>query len=133
MKERFKNIGRGLLFDRLKKAMPVGLAMVLSLAAFGLMHGQIIWVCYAAVVGLFLAYIYHKTGSILPTIAAHMFLNGTCIIWKYDKNSRNSSSRNTWTYWSYELCQYYDNINNCQKQRACNAGSSRNDRKTAEY
>ncbi len=70
-------IFRGLLFDRFKKAMPVGLAMLLSSVIFGLMHGQIVWVCYATVVGLFLAFIYHKTGSILPGVVAHMFLNGT--------------------------------------------------------
>ncbi len=86
-------IFRGLLFDRLKKAMPVGFAMVLSSATFGLMHGQIIWVCYATVVGLFLAYIYHKTGSILPTIAAHMFLNGTSTLVNYTKLSNFATER----------------------------------------
>lgn len=78
---------RGLLFDRLKKAMPVGLAMIISSVVFGLMHGQVIWVCYATVVGLFLSYIYHKSGSILPTIAAHMFLNGTSTLVNYTRLS----------------------------------------------
>ena len=76
-------IFRGLIFDRLKKAIPVVPAMIISALLFGLAHGQIIWICYAAVIGLILAAIYHKTGSIIPCIAAHMVLNGTSTLINY--------------------------------------------------
>ena len=76
-------IFRGLIFDRLKKAMPVALAVIISSVMFGLAHGQIIWICYATFVGIVLAVIYHKTGSILPSIAAHMLLNGTSTFVSY--------------------------------------------------
>ena len=76
-------IFRGLIFDRLKKAMPVIPAMVISSVLFGLAHGQIIWICYATAVGLVLAFIYHKTRSIIPCMTAHMVLNGTSTLINY--------------------------------------------------
>ncbi len=73
-------IFRGLIFDRLKKGMPVVLAGIISAVVFGLAHGQIIWICYAGVLGLILAYVYHKTGSIKATIAIHMAYNSNSVI-----------------------------------------------------
>lgn len=73
-------IFRGLIFDRLKKGMPVVLAGIISAVAFGLAHGQIIWICYAGILGLILAYVYHKTGSIKATIAIHMAYNSNSVI-----------------------------------------------------
>ena len=69
-------IFRGLIFDRLRKGMPVVLAAILASICFGLAHGQIVWVCYTFVIGLILCYIMHKSNSILPSIAAHMGMNG---------------------------------------------------------
>jgi membrane protease YdiL (CAAX protease family) len=70
-------IFRGLIFDRLKKGMPVVLAAVISSLLFGLAHGQIVWMIYAMFLGLALCYVYHKTGSIRTTIALHMGYNFT--------------------------------------------------------
>lgn len=69
-------IFRGLIFDRLRKGMPVVLAAIIASICFGLAHGQLVWICYTFVIGLILCYIMHKSNSILPSIAAHMGMNG---------------------------------------------------------
>lgn len=66
---------RGLMFSRLQKAMPnVAVALITSLL-FGLVHGQLIWMLFAFVVGLVLSFVRIKTGSILPTIIMHVMIN----------------------------------------------------------
>ncbi len=72
---------RGLVFGRLKKAMPVWLALVLSSFVFGLMHGQILWICYTTLVGLVLGLAAWKTDSILAPMFMHFAFNlfGTCM------------------------------------------------------
>ena len=66
---------RGLMFSRLQKAMPnVAVALITSIF-FGLVHGQLIWMLFAFVVGLVLSYVRIKTGSILPTILMHIMIN----------------------------------------------------------
>lgn len=72
---------RGLVFGRLKKAMPMWLALVLSSFVFGLMHGQILWICYTTLVGLVLGLAAWKTDSILAPMFMHFAFNlfGTCM------------------------------------------------------
>lgn len=72
---------RGLVLSRLKKAMPVWLALVLSSFFFGLMHGQILWVCYTFLVGLVLGLAALKTDSTLAPMFMHFAFNlfGTCM------------------------------------------------------
>lgn len=66
---------RGLMFSRLQKALPnVATALITSLL-FGLVHGQLVWMLFAFVVGLLLSYVRIKTGSILPTIVMHIMIN----------------------------------------------------------
>ena len=66
---------RGLIFTRLKKAMPVWVAGLVSTLCFGLLHGQLIWICYATLLGLFFCYVSYKTDSILSSICMHMIFN----------------------------------------------------------
>ena len=68
---------RGLIFDRLKKGMPVVAAMLLSSLAFGAPHLQPVWILYAAFLGMVFSYIFQKTGSIRATIATHLAFNLT--------------------------------------------------------
>ena len=51
-------------------------AVVFSALCFGLFHGNLTQFLYASVVGLFLGYVYCKTGKILYTMIMHMLLNG---------------------------------------------------------
>ena len=52
-------------------------AIVFSAICFGLFHGNLTQFLYASVVGLFLGYVYSKTGKVLYTMIMHMLLNGT--------------------------------------------------------
>lgn len=68
-------IFRGLALSRLKCAMPVPGAVILSSVFFGLVHGQLLWMAYAFVLGIILAVIAHKTDSILASMCVHMSFN----------------------------------------------------------
>lgn len=69
-------IFRGLILSRLKRAMPGWLAVVLSALAFGLCHGQAVWIAYAFTLGLLFGLMAHRSGSILPSMVTHFVFNG---------------------------------------------------------
>lgn len=69
-------IFRGLMMTRLNRVMSGWLAVLLSAAVFGLCHGELVWFCYAFVLGAFFGFIDLRTGSILPSILAHVTFNG---------------------------------------------------------
>lgn len=52
-----------------------GVAVVVSGLMFGLFHGNLNQFIYAFVLGMFLAFLYVKTGNIKITIALHMLIN----------------------------------------------------------
>lgn len=52
-----------------------GVAVVVSGLMFGLFHGNLNQFVYAAVIGMFLAYLYVKTGNLKITISLHMLFN----------------------------------------------------------
>ena len=66
---------RGIIQSRLERAMPAWIAVVLQATLFGLIHGTPVQIGYAFVMGLLFGYIRHRTGNILPTIAAHAAFN----------------------------------------------------------
>lgn len=68
-------IFRGLIQSRLARAMPGWLAAVIAALVFGLCHGQIVWATYAFVLGLFFGWMRLRSGSILPSLAAHFVFN----------------------------------------------------------
>ena len=68
-------IFRGLTMTRLSRAMPGWLAVLLSAAVFGVCHGELVWICYAFVLGVFFAFIDLRAGSILPSILGHLMFN----------------------------------------------------------
>ncbi len=72
---------RGLVLSRLQKAMPVWGALILSSVIFGMMHGQILWICYTSLVGLVLGAVALKTGSTWAPMFMHFAFNlfGTCL------------------------------------------------------
>ena len=74
---------RGLMFTSLQKAMPnVAVALITSVF-FGLVHGQLIWMISAFVIGLVLSFVRIKTGSILPTILMHILINTYATLLSY--------------------------------------------------
>ncbi len=68
-------IFRGLVYTRLKRAMPKWIAAVLQAALFGVLHGQIVWMAYAFAVGLILAAYFESTGSLFANITIHICFN----------------------------------------------------------
>ncbi len=68
---------RGLILSRLRRAMPGWLALVLSAAVFGVCHGHPVWIAYAFVLGLVFGGMTLRSGSILPSMLAHIMFNAT--------------------------------------------------------
>lgn len=68
-------IFRGLILSRLHRAMPGWLAVVISALLFGVCHGQIVWICYAFVLGILFGLIALRSGSVWPSLLAHILFN----------------------------------------------------------
>lgn len=68
-------IFRGLALSRLQKAMPTWLAVLLQGLVFGLIHGQILWMIYAACFGVLLGWVRVKTGSLRASMLLHIGFN----------------------------------------------------------
>lgn len=66
---------RGLIYTRLKEGMSTIVAAILSAIMFGVMHGEIIWMLHAFVVGLVFVWVFEKTKSLLPCIVIHVVNN----------------------------------------------------------
>ena len=66
---------RGTLLRRLKEQISPYYALIVVSLVFGLMHGQIIWICYASVLGLVLGMIYLLYDSIYPSMIVHISFN----------------------------------------------------------
>lgn len=66
---------RGLIYGRLRQAMPIIVANIISSAIFGIFHGNIVQGIYAFFIGFIHAIIYEKTDSLLLSIFGHGLLN----------------------------------------------------------
>lgn len=66
---------RGLALSRLAKIMPITLASVLTSGIFGVIHGQILWICYATLLGILMSFIAVQCESVLASILFHMIFN----------------------------------------------------------
>lgn len=68
-------IFRGLIFRRLKEWISPTAAILCSALIFGIYHGNLLQNCYAAVIGLLLAWLYEKYQHLLAPILAHICAN----------------------------------------------------------
>lgn len=66
---------RGLLFQALRRSVPLWPAMGLSGLAFALSHIEPLAIVILLPVGMFFAWVFHRTGSLLVPIAAHAAFN----------------------------------------------------------
>lgn len=66
---------RGLIMKSLQRGMPVIIALLIQAVLFGLMHGQLVWICYATFLGILLAVIKLKYKSLYPSILLHLAFN----------------------------------------------------------
>lgn len=68
---------RGVIYGTLKGVLKPPAAMIISCALFGLLHGQLIWMVYAFLMGVALTLIYDKYKSLLASMAFHVAFNIT--------------------------------------------------------
>ncbi len=68
-------IMRGLVYDRMKKGMPVVVAMIISSLLFGVLHKHPVWIAYAAALGMVLAWVFERTKSLYAAILLHFSYN----------------------------------------------------------
>ncbi|MGI6005712.1 MAG: CPBP family intramembrane glutamic endopeptidase [Christensenellales bacterium] len=66
---------RSLVLKHLRQAMPAWLAVLLSSLAFGAVHGNLLWMLYASVLGVLCALVYLKFDSVIPSILLHAGFN----------------------------------------------------------
>lgn len=66
---------RGVLFRALRAQVPLVLAILLQALAFALLHPYRAAVYQVALVGILSAWVYHRTGSLWPSILAHAAWN----------------------------------------------------------
>jgi membrane protease YdiL (CAAX protease family) len=66
---------RGVLFRALRARLPVAVAIVLSALAFALLHPYRAAIYQVALVGILSGWVYHRTGSLWPSILAHAAWN----------------------------------------------------------
>lgn len=71
---------RGVLYQALRLRMPVGSAALLSAIVFALLHGQIVLLIPFTIMGVILALIYERSGSLWPTILVHACNNGIILL-----------------------------------------------------
>lgn len=66
---------RGLIYDTLRKAMPRPWAIAIGSLLFGLLHGQPVWIAYAALLGAVMCLVRDACNSLWASIAFHMAVN----------------------------------------------------------
>ncbi len=66
---------RGILFFKLRVALPRVLAILISAAVFGIAHFNLVQGIYATLLGIIFAIIFDRTGKIIYAILAHMAAN----------------------------------------------------------
>ncbi len=66
---------RGLIYRRLRSAIPCIVAVVLSSALFAALHGTIVWMLYTFVLGALLCVLLEKTRSLWACVACHIAFN----------------------------------------------------------
>ena len=66
---------RGLMFRRLRQGGTFMAAALYSSFVFGFLHVNMVQMLYGFILGMMLAYLYEKYGSVKAPIAAHMAMN----------------------------------------------------------
>lgn len=71
---------RGLIYTRLRRALPRIAALLLASLLFGLLHEHPVWIAYTFVLGLLLNLIFDWYGSLLAPICLHLAFNGASFL-----------------------------------------------------
>ena len=84
---------RGYMYKGLKTGMPMFAAMLISSWVFGLVHGEVIWVIYASLLGLAFTWTTEKCGSLLASMIVHMTFNLFGVLTQY------VGEMSEWAFW----------------------------------
>ena len=71
---------RGILYQALRRTMSPGSAALVSAFIFAVMHGQLVLLIPFMIMGVILALIYERSGSLIPTILVHACNNGIILL-----------------------------------------------------
>jgi membrane protease YdiL (CAAX protease family) len=66
---------RGFMYGAVKKSFGVFWGMVVTASVFAILHAHAVGFFPIMVLGLLLAYLYEKTGSLVPSMAVHIMHN----------------------------------------------------------
>lgn len=66
---------RSFLYNAIKKESNVKWAILISAILFSFLHGHVVGFLPILILGIFLAYLYEKTGSLIPSITVHIIHN----------------------------------------------------------
>jgi len=73
-------IYRGLIMKHLGRIMPVAAAVAVQALLFGAGHGALLWIAYAAAIGVIMAYIRVVTGSLWSSLLFHIAFNASAYL-----------------------------------------------------
>ena len=73
---------RGVLYRNYRKS-GVCVALILTAVLFGLMHMNLNQLLYAVVLGFLFAAVNEITGSVLPSVGLHLYINGRSVVQLY--------------------------------------------------
>ena len=74
---------RGFMYNAIKKKMGILCALTLSSFLFALLHAHLVGFLPIMVLGLLLAYLYEKTGSLVPCITVHIIHNSVMVFFVF--------------------------------------------------
>ncbi len=89
---------RGIIMGTLRKYGDV-FAIITSSVMFGIMHGNIVQIPFAFILGLVFAYIDCKTNSIIPSIIIHFINNFYSVMMDILRNSGDLNDRKTTSFY----------------------------------
>ena len=87
---------RGLLYNRMKRCFPVGIAIVLSALLFGCYHGNIVQAVYGTILGIVIAYLYEIIGGFEVPVLFHSMANVSVYAIGYQKRMSELSPPVAW-------------------------------------
>lgn len=71
---------RGVVYKRLRILFGITPAIILSAVLFGILHMNLVQFLYAAILGMFLAFLVEKTGKLSSAVLGHMTANLVAVV-----------------------------------------------------
>jgi len=87
---------RGLLYNRMKRCFPMGIAIVLSALLFGCYHGNVVQAVYGTILGIVIAYLYEIMGGFEIPVLFHGMANVSVYVLSYQNRMSGMSPIAAW-------------------------------------